>query len=375
MGRCRVRPVIGSLDPQQLATISQVIALARQVTEPGAFVWAAAGAGEAATVERNRLALNSLALVPHMGRDVSNVDPSSSFLGVPLAFPVLAAPVGALGLYDPGDALAASTATTTLGVSAICSIHTASLWEDVAATAPARHFFQIYTAGDRNWLADVVSHVEEAPFAGICITLDSPVIGRRDRSLESGFTWKTPPGLTPSLRQHGWDESFRSRFTWSDLEWLCDRAELPVFVKGLMTPSDASIATDCGVRGLYVSNHGGRMVDHGLSTIEVLSEMIEAVPDEIDVAVDSGFMGGADVCKALALGAQAVGIGRLQCWGLAAGGVSGLVRLLEILGEEISLTMANIGCRHVGEITPDHVRWSFSVSSSSLTPTGADPAG
>lgn len=351
----------GSTDPGELKTIGQVIARAREVIDPRVYEWAAAGAGQGATVERNRLVLNSLALVPRVGIDVSEVDPSSSFLGAPLAFPVMLSPVGALALYDSGDALAAATVATELGTSAICSIHTNSGWEAVAATAPGRHFFQLYVAGDRRWLADILSRVEEAGFAGVCVTLDAPVIGRRDLSLESEFIWRTPSGMPPSLQQHGWDESFRSRFAWSDLEWLCGQVGLPVFVKGVMAPDDAVTAVDCGVAGLFVSNHGGRMVDHSLSAIEALGEIVAAVPDDVDVAVDGGFQGGADVCKALALGAKAVGIGRLQCWGLGAGGRAGLARVMEILSEELALTMANIGARSVGEINPDHVRWSLTT--------------
>ncbi len=350
-----------STDPGELKTIGQIIARAREVTDPGVYAWAAAGAGQGVTLARNAAALSRLALLPRVGRDISDVDTSSSFLDVPIALPVMLAPVAALALYDADDALAASTAATQMGTSAICSIHTNSVWEEVAATAPGHHFFQIYVAGDRSWLADILSHIQEARFGGVCVTLDAPVVGRRDRSLENGFMWRTPAEGTPSLRQHGWDESFRSRFTWSDLEWLCGQAQLPVFVKGVMTSDDAMAAADCGAGGLFVSNHGGRMVDHELSAVEALGEIIAAVPDDVDVAVDGGFMGGADVCKALALGAKAVGIGRLQCWGLAAGGVAGLVRVLEILNDEIVLTMANIGARSVGDITPDHVRWSITV--------------
>jgi len=348
-----------SIDPGELETIDQVIARAREVTEPGAYAWAAAGAGQEVTVARNVLALNRLALVPRVGRDVSEVDTSSSFLGVPLAFPVMLSPIGALALYDPGDGLAASIAATEMGISAITSIHTTSLWEEVAAEAPGRHFFQIYTAGDRRWIAEILSRVEEGRFAGVCVTLDAAVIGRRDRSLESGFGWSSPPEGTASLKHHGWEESLRSRFTWADLQWLCEQTDLPVFAKGVMTPDDAKAAVDCGVGGVFVSNHGGRMVDHSLSSIEVLGEIVEAVADDVNVAVDSGFTRGAEACKALALGAKAVGVGRLQCWGLAVGGVPGLVRVLEILRDEIALTMANIGCRNVDEITPDHVRWSM----------------
>ncbi|MDH3540523.1 MAG: alpha-hydroxy-acid oxidizing protein [Acidimicrobiia bacterium] len=350
-----------SADPGELRTIDQIIARAREITDPGAHAWAAAGAGQGVTVARNALALNRLALLPRVGRDVSDVDTSSTFVGAPLAFPVMLAPVAALALYDPADAAAAATAAAEMGTSAINSIHMTSPWEEVAATSPGHHFFQLYVAGDRGWMAEILSRVRAAQFGGICVTVDAPVIGRRDRSLEQDFIWRSPGRGTDGLRQHGWDESFRSRFAWPDLQWICSETDLPVFAKGVMTAEDATVAVDCGVAGVFVSNHGGRMVDHGLSSIEVLGEIVEAVADGVDVAVDSGFARGADVCKALALGAKAVGIGRLQCWGLAAGGVAGLVRVLEILNEEIALTMANIGARSVGEITPDYVRWSITV--------------
>jgi isopentenyl diphosphate isomerase/L-lactate dehydrogenase-like FMN-dependent dehydrogenase len=351
--------VTDQVDLSDLKTIDQVIARAREVTEPGAHVWAAAGAGQGVTVARNALALNRLALVPRMMRDVSEVDLSTSFLGVPLALPILPAPVGALGLFDPGDALAAAIAATRMGTSAICSTLASSPWEEVAATAPGRQFFQLYVLGDRSWISNVLARVQSAGFAGVCVTADTPVIGRRDRSLEDGFNWSAPPEGYPNLAQHGMDYSYRRTFTWSDLEWLCGQSDLPVILKGVMTPADAIEAVAHGVDGIYVSNHGGRVVDHSLSTIEVLGEIVDAVGDRAEVVVDSGFTRGAEICKALALGARAVGIGRLQCWGLAVGGVSGLVRVLEILRDEIGNTMSNVGCRNLDDLTPDHVRWSI----------------
>ena len=348
-----------SHDPIDLVTIDQVIQRAHEVVDPGTLVWAAAGAGQGVTLLRNATALNRLALVPRVLRDVAEVDIRSSLVGVPLAMPVILAPVGALALYDADDALASAIAATGLETSAFCGILSSSSWEEVAATAPGRHFFQLYVLGDRSWIGDILVRVEEAGFGGVCVTVDTPVIGRRDRSLEDGFTWSVPPEGSPNLAQHGLDYAYRARFTWSDLEWLCQQTHLPVVVKGVMTSADALQAVACGVAGIYVSNHGGRVVDHGVSTIEVLGEIVDSVAGEADVVVDSGFTRGAEICKALALGARAVGIGRLQCWGLAAGGVSGLTRVLEILRDEINNTMANIGCRTVGEITPQHVRWSM----------------
>ncbi len=346
-------------DLSSLSTIDQVIWRARDLLDPGAHGWAAAGAGQGVTLSRNTVALNSLALVPRVMRDVGDIDITSSFVGVPLAMPVMLAPVGALGIYDPGDALAAATAARDMGISAFCGILTTSVWEEVAATAPGRHFFQVYVLGDRGWMGEIVERVEKAGFAGICVTVDSPAIGRRDRTLEQGFTWSVPPEGPPGLARHGVDHSFRARFTWPELEWLCEQTALPVILKGVMTAADAVEAAARGVSGIYVSNHGGRSIDHSLSTIEVLTEVVDAVADRAEVVIDSGFTRGADVCKALALGARAVGIGRLQCWGLAVGGAAGLLRVLEILREELVNIMANLGCAAVDEITPDRVRWSF----------------
>lgn len=130
-----------------------------------------------------------------------------------------------------------------------------------------------------------------------------------------------------------------------------------MIVKGIMNPADARTAVDCGAAAIYVSNHGGRMVDDGISTIEVLADVVDAVPST-EVVIDCGFTRGVDMVKALAFGARAVGIGRLQCYGLAAGGVDGLTSVLMILEEEIRHTMMNIGCRTIKDITPDRVRWS-----------------
>jgi 4-hydroxymandelate oxidase len=204
-----------------------------------------------------------------------------------------------------------------------------------------------------------VDRAEAAGFAGICVTVDSPVVGRRDSSLEDGFTWSVPPEGTVNLRDLGIDYRYRPGLDWSDFEWLVARTDLPVVIKGVMSPEDAIRAVEAGAAGIVVSNHGGRMVDHGLSTIEALAEIVESVGQGVDVAIDGGFTRGAEVCKALALGARAVGIGRLQCWGLAIGGADGVSRVLSILRAEIEATMANIGCPTLADIGPGHVRWSF----------------
>jgi glycolate oxidase len=350
------------IDLVEIKTIDQVIATAREILDPGVFTWAASGAGVEVTVARNSLALNALALIPRLMVDVANVEINTSFLGVPLEIPVLMAPIGALALYHPDDARASGEGAARAGTSIFCGILGDQPWEEVAFTAPGRHFFQMYVLGDREWLGRVVDRVEKSGFAGICLTADSPAIARRDGSLTANYDWNIYRGDGPAnLRDIGYDPEFKRRFTWADLEWLRGATSLPLILKGVMSTPDALRAVDCGVKGIYVSNHGGRAVDHELSPMEVLAEIVDAVGGRAEVIVDSGFTRGAEVCKALALGAKAVAIGRLQCWALAIGGAAGVAKVLEILRQEIHLTMTNLGCRTVNELTPEMVRWSMPI--------------
>jgi 4-hydroxymandelate oxidase len=357
-------------DLTEIKTIDQVIARAREELDPGVFTWAASGAGVALTVARNAWALHALALIPRLMVDVTTVDINTSFLGVPLQIPVMLAPVGALALYHADGAKASGLGAARAGTSIFCGILEERPWEEVAATAPGRHFFQLYVLGDRAWLERVTDRAEKAGFAGICLTADSPVIARRDSSLASGYAWNVYEGEGPAnLRDIGYDPEFKRRFTWTDLEWLSGTTSLPLILKGVMSAADADRAINCGVQGIYVSNHGGRAVDHELSPIEVLAEIVEAVDGRAEVIVDSGFTRGAEVCKALALGARAVAIGRLQCWALAIGGAGGVEKVIEILRQEIALTMTNLGCRNLDDLTADVLRWSMPLRSS---PFGAD---
>jgi isopentenyl diphosphate isomerase/L-lactate dehydrogenase-like FMN-dependent dehydrogenase len=349
-----------AIDLADIKTIGQVIAAARKILDPGVFTWAASGAGVEVTVARNTRALGALALIPRLLVDVTNVEISTSFLGVPLQIPVMMAPIGALALYHPDDARASGEGAARAGTSIFCGILSDKPWEEVAATAPRRHFFQMYALGDRSWLGRVIERVENAAFAGICLTADSPAIARRDSSLAGGYEWNIYRGEGPAnLADIGYDPEFKRSFTWSDLQWLNRATSLPLILKGVMSAADALRAIDCGVKGIYVSNHGGRAVDHGLSPMEVLAEIVAAVDGRAEVIVDSGFTRGAEICKALALGARAVAIGRLQCWALAIGGAAGVERVLDILSQEIQLTMTNLGCRSVGDLTAEMVRWSL----------------
>ncbi len=337
---------------QDVRTIGDVVARAQESLSDELVVFAESGAGNELTVARNLAALRSLALVPSVLGGVATIDTSTSLFGVPMSFPVMLSPVGALDLYDPDGSAASAVAAASVGTISCVGILSAPSLEEVAERAGNKHlFFQMYPDGDEKWIRAMLDRVEQAGYRAICLTSDRPVKARSDRLLSRGFDWyATRPAPAPNLVDVGHDRLRRASFTWKDLEKLRSMTSLPIAVKGIMRAADAVRAVDLGIDGIYVSNHGGRAMDHGLSSIEALTDIVGVVGDRAEVMIDSGFRSGADVCKAVALGAKAVLIGRLQCWGLALGGAEGVARVLEILKAEVTGTMAMLGCRTVADL-------------------------
>lgn len=348
---------MASSPDDELRTIGQVIERARLTLSDGAWDYARAGAGQEVTVRRNRSAWERVALVPSVLCDVSHVDTSTTALGVDLALPVMCAPVGSLVVFHPDGAAAAAAGAASMGTVAVVGILSSPAFADVQSASGGRNLFQIYASGDAYWVDAVIDRATEAGARGFCVTVDSPVRARRDRLLEGTFDWRVEhEGVPPNLEGLGRDRSHQTRFTWRELERFRSRTGLPIAVKGIMNSADAERAVDVGIDAVYVSNHGGRELDHAPSTIEVLEEIVDAVAGRADVLLDGGVQHGSDICKAIALGARSVLIGRLQCWGLAAGGADGVARVLEILRAEISDTMALVGVTRLDQLTRHHVR-------------------
>jgi glycolate oxidase len=268
------------------------------------------------------------------------------------------APVGSIVHFDPDGALAAARAAEAVGTGAFVGTLSTPSLEDVRAGADGPLYFQLYVRGDRDWIKDIVGRAERAGYEGICLTADSGAYGRRERDLHNRF-FPRERGNRPNLgaEVNASDRGdHQGQLTWEDVSWLRETTRLPLMVKGVLAPEDAEAAVERGVDVVYISNHGGRQLDHGPSTIEVLPDVAEAVGGKASILIDSGFMRGTDVVKALALGATAVCIGKLMTWGLAAGGSVGLQRALEILKTELSIAMTNVGARSVADLGPDRVR-------------------
>jgi isopentenyl diphosphate isomerase/L-lactate dehydrogenase-like FMN-dependent dehydrogenase len=338
----------------RFATLGEVIDAGRARLDPDVCDYLAGGAGSEATLRRNRAALDALVLEPRVLRDVSGCRTDTSFLGMPLAVPVMLAPVGTISLFDPDGAAACARAAARAGTAAWIGLLSVPSLEDVARAADGPLVFQLYVRGDRGWTRELAERAAAAGYRAICLTVDSPVDGRRDRDLRNRFD-RRGRQERPNVGAAYARRDLQATLTWADVEWLAAATTLPLVLKGITAAEDARAAAAAGARGVVVSNHGGRQLDHQLATIETLDRVLDAAGDELEVAVDSGFERGTDVVKALALGARAVLIGKLQCWALAAGGEDALVATLGMLRDEMATTLALLGACHPEELGRAHV--------------------
>lgn len=346
-------------------TIPEVVREARLRLSPVLWDFASGGAESEATLRRNVTAMETIAFQPRILRQAARPDLRTTVLGQDVASPVLLAPIGSISSFHADGAVAAARAAHERGtVSFVGTLASPSL-ETVAERSSGPLVFQLYVRGDRAWLSAVVRAAEDAGYMALCLTADSTGAARRERDIHNRFQASRParPNLPP-----GGDPgtAFQRSFSWDDFDWLRDQTRLPIIVKGVLGAADATLAAEHGADAVYVSNHGGRELDHLPSTIEVLPEVVAAVGGRLEVFVDSGFTRGTDVVKALALGANAVLIGKLQVWALAAGGVDCLTGTLRTLDAEMEHTLRLLGVSRVADLSPAYLR-------PTLPPAGRPP--
>ena len=325
----------------------EIITAARRNLGQNVWDYLTGGSESETTMRRNRLGLDSLAFRPRVLIDVSKIDASTSFLGHRLRMPVMLAPIGSLQSFVPEGGVAVAKAAEEFGTVNFVSSVTQPSLEEIAASSATPKIFQLYVAGDIHWIENILGRVKQAGYAALCLTVDTAYYGHRERQMMDRW-------LPPSRRANV-DRSYRAALTWETMDAIKKIAGLPFILKGVATPEDAAMAVEHGVDVIYVSNHGGRQLDHGRGTVDMLPEIVAAANGRAEVVMDGGILRGSDVLKALALGAKAVAIGKLQGWGLAAAGQAGLVRVLELLESEIITTMGLLGVTRIEQLGPAHV--------------------
>jgi glycolate oxidase len=333
----------------EFLTLHEFAAAARLRLDANGWDYIIGGAETETTVARNRHALDTIALRPRVLRDVSAIDCTATLFGKPARLPVLLAPVGGLETCDAEGAVAAARGAGGFGVPVMTSSVSKRSKAEIRAATTSPALFQLYVRGGGRFIED---HVEEAIAAGLeafCLTVDTAHYSRRERDIAKRFDkpWRT--GVDTDACQH------QARLCWADVARIRKAYDIPLILKGIATPEDAAIAADHGIEVVYVSNHGGRQLDHGLGAMDMLPEIVAAVAGRATVIVDGGFARGTDIVKAIALGADAVGLGRLYCYALAAAGADGIVRMLEILEDEVTAALGLLGVTRLGDLEPSYI--------------------
>jgi 4-hydroxymandelate oxidase len=347
-------------------------ARANELLSPAAAAYFRCGADDERTLRENRAAFARYQILPRVLADVSRRTTATTVLGARVRSPILLAPTAMQRLAHPDGELATARAAAAAGT--IMTLSTVAT-RSIEAVAEARRtvdpdavaWFQLYPQVDRGLMRALVERSEAAGYGAIVVTVDTPVVGRREADVHVPL--HLPPGvaLENFAGLEGYDDiehmSILKRFvtrhdasyTWDDVTRLCAQSRLPIVLKGVLRADDARRAAESGAGAIVVSNHGGRQLDGTVAGIDALAGVVEAVGDSIEVLVDGGVRRGVDVLVALALGAQAVMIGRPALWGLAVDGERGVLAVLDLLAAELDRAMALAGCATVDDVTPDLV--------------------
>jgi len=352
--------LLPDLDLDSVVNLAGFEPLARERMLGPAYDYVAGGAWDEITLEENVEAWRRRRFVPRVLRDLRSIDLRGSFLGRASALPIAIAPMAAQGMAHPnaeGEMVAAAGAA---GIPFCLSTSSSLSLEDVAAAAPdAERWFQLYIVGGMDYSRNLAERAEASGYRAIVLTVDLPVLGRRERDHRSGF--QVPPmphidGAGNHERAHRYgnlDDQRTHGLSWDSLADVRSWSALPLVLKGILSPEDARLAAEAGADAIVVSNHGGRQLDRAIATADALPGIAEAVAGRCEVWVDGGIRRGLDVVTALALGATGVLVGRPLYWALAAGGRAGVERGIGLLRRELELALPLLGCASLAEVGPE----------------------
>jgi len=353
--------------PEDTINVGDLEPLARQWLSERTWNYVAGGAADELSLGWNDSAWQELRLAPRVLADVSAVDTSTHLLGRELAHPILVAPTAAHRQYHPDGEAATRRGAADAEALAVMSTLGSTPVTDLGTATDSPWWFQLYVQADRDFTARLVDDVVAAGAEALVLTVDTPLLGARDRDRRTGghtVDGLQPPalaGVRPSVVlppdprpfERIYNPHLDPSLTWETLEWLVDRSPVPVLAKGVVRADDAQRCVDAGVGGIVVSNHGARNLDTVVATAQALPGIVHVVDGAVPILVDGGIRRGTDVAKALALGADAVMLGRPVIWGLTVAGAGGVQWVLETLWSEFAMAMGLLGAAHVDELTPD----------------------
>jgi len=336
-------------------TLHEIVAKGRQNLNQNDWDYIAGAAETETTMRRNRLAIDQLAFRPRVLRDVSHIDPSVEVLGRKLRIPVMFAPVGSLECFHAEAAADIVRAAGRFGAAHMLSSVCEPGLEKVAAAAPdALRIFQLYVRGDAAWVDDHVARAIAHGYSAFALTVDTAIYSRRERDIAKRHIVRG--------RRKASGREYQAALDWRTVERIKSKFNIPLAIKGIATAEDAKIAVEHGVDWIYVSNHGGRQLDQGRGSMDVLPEVVEAVAGRSKIMIDGGFARGTDIVKAIAAGAHLVGLGRVQCYALAAGGEAAVVRLLELLEDEVQRCLGLLGVTKFADLDASYLHAAPSVN-------------
>jgi glycolate oxidase len=343
---------------RDFVSLQEIVQAARARLSQDLWDHLSGGADSEMTLRRNRLAFDSLALRQRVMVNVADMDIRTTLLGQTLESPVFLAPVGGfLGMAHSDGGIPVGRAAVAHRTTAFISTAAKPSIEAVQEAAGEPLIFQLYVRAGHDWIREILTRAKNAGYRALCVTVDRAWYGRRERDIIS----------RSNVREGFGDPRFQASMVWEDLVWMKQHMGLPLIVKGIATAEDARLAVDYGADVVYVSNHGGRQLDQAQGSLEVLPEVVDAVAGRAEVLVDGGILRGTDVIKAIALGATAVGVGKLLGWSLAAGGQAGIQRMLELLDVEIRTAMGLMGITSLKQLNPSWVRPAVAAAPFSTT--------
>ena len=339
-------------------TLHEIVKQARRNLDQGAWDYLVGGADSESSLRRNRAGVDAWVFKPRILNDVSEVNTESELLGTRLRIPVVMPPIGSIQVFEEGGAASVARAVQEFGILQIVSSVCLPQFEELARELPGPRVYQLYLMGDQAWMDDIIERAIDAGYTGFCLTADTQTYSRRERDILKRYV-----PLSGRVVSDGGDFNMgQSTMSWDTVAHIKEKFDIPLVVKGVAVGEDAARCVEAGVDVVYVSNHGGRQLDHTRACIDALPEVAEAVQGRVPIVVDGGFMRGADVVKGLCLGATAVGMGRFEALAMAAGGTETLLTALEILEHEIKTTMALAGINSIEQLNADLVTREYPIT-------------